>query len=111
MYAHNYRLAPLALSLALTFTTSFSLSGCDQIASLSAEEYIQRAKDMQSQADLKGSILELKNAVQKDPNNAQARWLLGQSYLRSKMPENAIKELETARNLGVSTTALEGDLV
>ena len=106
MYAYPSRLAPLALSIALAFTTSVTLSGCDRIVSLSAEEYIQRAKDMQNQGDLKGSIIELKNAVQKDPNNAQARWLLGKAYIRFKLGDSALKELEKARDLGVSESAL-----
>lgn len=101
------RIAPLALSLSLIFAV---LPGCDQTGNLSSEEHLQRAKDRQAQGDIRGSVIELKNAVQKDPDNAQARWLLGQAYVRSKLVENAIKELETARKLGVSAAALQGDL-
>lgn len=97
----------LALSLSLVFAT---LSGCDRTGNLTGEEYLQRAKDKQEQGDIRGSVIDLKNAVQKDPDNAQARWLLGQAYLRSKLADSAIKELETAGNLGVSSTALQGDL-
>jgi putative PEP-CTERM system TPR-repeat lipoprotein len=101
------RLAPLALSVSLAFST---LSGCDSAASLTSEEHLQRARDRQEQGDVKGSVIELKNAVQKDPQNAQARWMLGQAYLRAKLPENAIKELEAAQRLGVGTSALQVDL-
>lgn len=101
------RIAPLVLSLTFLFT---SLAGCNQTGNLSSEEHLQRAKDNLSQGDIRGSVIELKNSVQKDPNNAQARWLLGQAYLRSKLPDNAIKELETAKKLGVSASALQGDL-
>lgn len=101
------RLAPLALSFSLALTT---LSGCDSAASLTSEEHLQRARDRQEQGDVKGSVIELKNAVQKDPDNAQARWLLGQAYLRSKLPENALKELEAAQKLGVGGPALQDDL-
>lgn len=106
MQALPPRLVPLALSIALVFSTSNLLSGCERLANYSAEEYVQRAKDMQNQGNLKGSIIELKNAVQKDPNNAQARWLLGQAYIRFKLGDSALKELEKARELGVGESAL-----
>lgn len=110
MQTHSSRIAPLALSIALAFSSAIPLSGCDRFANHTAEEHIQRAKDMQDQGDLKSSIIELKNAVQKDPNNAQARWLLGQAYIRFKLGESALKELEKARELGVSESALRPDL-
>ena len=62
---------PITRAIALAFATFLTLSGCDHFSNITAEEYIQRAKDMQSKGDLEGSILELKNAIQKDSNNAQ----------------------------------------
>ena len=96
------RVAPLALSLALVFSSAASLTGCDRSAHLSVEEHIERAKDLQSKGDTRASILELKNAVQKDPNNAQARWLLGNAYLDLRMGGEAETQLDKAVKLGIN---------
>lgn len=99
MRPHSYRIAPLALSLALIF---IPLSGCDKNANLSVEEHIERAKDFQSKGNMRASILELKNAVQKDPNHAQARWMLGTTYLDMRQGEEAETQLEKAVQLGIN---------
>ena len=102
MRPHFPRIAPLALSLALVFSSAVSLSGCDRSAHLSVEEHIERAKDFQSKGDTRASILELKNAVQKDPNNAQARWLLGNAYLDLRLGGEAEIQLDKAVKLGIN---------
>jgi tetratricopeptide (TPR) repeat protein len=56
---------------------------------------------MQAEGDAKRSILELKNAIQKDPNSTQARFLLGQLYISAKQGSAAEKELTKARELGI----------
>src|SRR5574340_885330 len=95
MRSHFSRsIAPLALSLALVFSMAAPLSGCDRSAHLSVEQHIERAKDFQSKGDTRASILELKNAVQKDPNNAQARWLLGNAYLEMRLGGEAEVQLD-----------------
>ncbi|MFH1819780.1 MAG: XrtA/PEP-CTERM system TPR-repeat protein PrsT [Pseudomonadota bacterium] len=102
MRPHFPRIAPLALSFALVFSSAVSLSGCDRSAHLSVEEHIERAKDFQSKGDTRASILELKNAVQKDPNNAQARWLLGNAYLDLRLGGEAEIQLDKAVKLGIN---------
>lgn len=102
MRSHFPRIAPLALSLALVFASAVPLSGCDRSAHLSVEEHIERAKDFQSKGDTRASILELKNAVQKDPNNAQARWLLGNAYLDLRLGGEAEIQLDKAVKLGIN---------
>lgn len=94
------------IAIALAFATSLTLSGCDRFSNITAEEHIQRAKDMQSKGNLESGILELKNAIQKDPNNAQARMLLGEAYLKGKQGDYAEKELLKAKELGVNTESL-----
>ena len=56
---------PVALAIALALSVSVALPGCDNTASLTEQEHIQRAKDFEDKGNLKGSIVELKNAVQK----------------------------------------------
>lgn len=94
------KVAPLVLSIGLALTGS--ISGCDSTASLSATEHIERAKKFQSEGDLRAGILELKNAVQKDPENKQARWLLGMAYLDLRLGGDAEAQLTKSVQLGIS---------
>ncbi len=98
---------PLALAFALAFATSTALSGCDNTTNLTEQEHIERAKDFESQGNLKTSIIELKNAVQKNPDSAQARLLLGQIYLKTGQGAEAEKELQRAKSLGVGDDSIK----
>ena len=69
---------PAASAIALAFAASLMGAGCDRISQVTEQEHIQWAKDFEDKGNLKGSIIELKNAIQKNPDNAQARLLLGQ---------------------------------
>lgn len=102
MRPHSFSIAPLALSLALAFSSTAWLAGCDRNSHLSAAEHIERAKDFQSKGNTRASILELKNAVQKEPKNAQARWLLGNAYLDLRQGGEAEIQLEKAVQLGIN---------
>jgi putative PEP-CTERM system TPR-repeat lipoprotein len=102
MSTYPSRIGKLALAIAIAFASASSLSGCDQSSRLSADEHIERAKDFQSKGNTPSSILELKNAVQKDPNNAQARWLLGTIYLDMRLGSEAEFQLNKAVELGIS---------
>lgn len=96
----------LALALSIAFSACFHLSGCDSASNLSAQEYIQRAKDAESSKDLKRAVIEYKNAIQKEANNAQARLLLGQLYVDMEEGPEAEKELIKAMELGVSKDSI-----
>ncbi|MCA1979381.1 MAG: PEP-CTERM system TPR-repeat protein PrsT [Thiobacillus sp.] len=88
----------LLICLVLSLT---AMPGCDSNAKLTAEEHIQRAKDFEGKNEHKSATIELKNAVEKAPSNAEARLLLGQLYVQSGQGEAAEKELLRARALGV----------
>lgn len=96
-----------AITWALAITT---LSGCDRITNVTEEEHIQRAKDFEDKGNLTGSIIELKNAIQKNPDSPQARLLLGQIYLKDGRGAEAEKELTTAKKLGVSHESIQVQL-
>lgn len=81
-------------------------SGCDNTANLTDAEHVQRAKDMRQQGKLPASVIELKNALQKNPDNREARWLLGHVYIDAGNGDQAVKELERAGQLGVEKEAL-----
>ncbi|MHB1186277.1 XrtA/PEP-CTERM system TPR-repeat protein PrsT [Thiobacillus sp.] len=101
---------PITLVIALAIATSVALSGCDSTSSLTEQEHIQRAKDFEDKGNLKGSIIELKNAIQKNPNSPQVRLLLGQIYLKVGMGAEAEKELTQAEKLGVSLETIKPHL-
>lgn len=107
MRPHSFRIAPLALSLALVFASAATLPGCDQSANLSVEEHIERAKDMGAKGNMRGRVIQLKNAIQKAPDNPQARLLLGETYLEFKQADSAIKELTQAQRLGVGDAVIQ----
>ncbi len=74
--------------------------------SLSAEEYMERARTQIAEQNLQAGVIELKNAVQKDPKWADARILLGETYLKLGDAASAEKELTRARDLGGAPAAI-----
>lgn len=98
MHPPFFRLKPLSLA----FLAVSLLAGCGQGSDYTVEEHIQRAKDFQSKGDATASIIELKNAVQKNPEHAQARWLLGMVYLDLRLGNEAETQLEKSVQLGIS---------
>lgn len=69
--------------------------GCGQPES--ASQYISDAKAQLAENNIKTSIIALKNAIQVEPSNGEARYLLGKIYLEDGNRVNAIKELERAQ--------------
>ena len=95
------------LTLAMVAALSIALSACDGLASRTEQEYIQRAKDFEDAGNTRGSIIELKNALQKNPQSAEARLMLGRTYLREGMGAEAEKELSHAGRLGVGQDTIK----
>lgn len=93
------RLAPLAIVFGLLLVV-----GCQE--QLSDAEYIARARQHQQKGELKTAVIELKNALQHNPNNAEARLLLGQIYVRQGDGAAAQKELERALSGGIPYAAV-----
>ncbi len=71
---------------------------------MTVEEHIANADQLVEKQDLKGAVIELKNAVQIAPDNADARFRLGQLYLQTKEYGGAEKELNRALDLGYSAS-------
>tara|TARA_R110000823_G_scaffold295738_3_gene415567 strand:- start:16221 stop:18977 length:2757 start_codon:yes stop_codon:yes gene_type:complete len=79
--------------LLLTLALAFLLVGC---AGDSAEDHLASAKEYFAAGDQRAAVLELKSALQKDQNLAEARWLLGSIHLDRGDAESAEKELQRA---------------
>jgi len=95
-------LKPFQSALILALLTTSTLQGCDHNANLTEQQLIQRAKDFEDKGNLKAGIIELKNALQKNPDSAQARWLLGLAYLKQGHGGDAEAQLNKAVQLGIN---------
>ena len=63
--------------------------------------YLEDAKAQMEAGDIGAAIIQLKNAVQDNPQDGEARYLLGQLYLRIGEFGGAEKELRAAVTSGV----------
>ena len=91
-----------ALIKPIVFAMLLGLLGGCKFGHETPAERIQKAKDYEAKQDYHASVIELKSALQQQPNNAQARWLLGLDYLKLKEGGSAEIQLEKAVQLGVS---------
>lgn len=73
------------------------LSGC---GSVSDQQQVEKAKEYLAKGDQKSALIELKSALQQNPQNSTARTYLGQLYLKAGNYAAAEKELKNARELG-----------
>ncbi len=90
--------APLLLAIAI------SITGCsrDDTAAL-----IASAKKYMAHGDYSASIIQLKNVLQKNPKNAEARYLLGLSSLKNGDAGAAEIELNKAVELGLRSDEVQ----
>jgi putative PEP-CTERM system TPR-repeat lipoprotein len=90
--------------------TAAILSGAFMVAGLSAcgrstqstEQLLAEAKQYQQKGDLKSAMIQLKNAVEKSPDNGEARFELGNVELGMGDFPSAEKEFRKARASGVA---------
>ncbi|PWG62693.1 tetratricopeptide repeat protein [Spiribacter halobius] len=87
--------------LVLTAAAAFLLTGCDAFESTAAEEHLQAAREFLDEGDARSAEIELRNALQKKGDLAEARLALGQLRLRAGDSASAVKELRRAVSLGV----------
>ncbi|GAA0298250.1 hypothetical protein GCM10009128_16300 [Psychrosphaera haliotis] len=85
------------INLAASAIVATALVGCGDKTSA---EYVDSANKSLENKDYKTAIIELKNAIKQEPNEASARFLLGKVYLDLKQYSFAEKELERALDYG-----------
>jgi putative PEP-CTERM system TPR-repeat lipoprotein len=66
----------------------------------SPEFLVKSARDYLDKGDSSAAVIQLRNALQKTPNNAEARYLLGTALIERRDPAGAVKELRMAVQLG-----------
>lgn len=81
----------------LVLSVFLALCGCSEKDD--TDSYLVKAKSYIKENKVNESVIELKNAIRSDINNGEARFLLGQSYLKQGNGVDAVKELERAQEL------------
>lgn len=79
---------------------SVVLAPAPGFAASKADEYYAEAKQYLAKGEAKAAIIQLKNALQRDPSHIEARLLLGALYLRLNDGPAAEKEFGRAGQLG-----------
>jgi len=90
-----------ALLLSLLMITAACGSGANE------HELMNSARGYIETGDLNAAALELKNVLSENANNAEARYLLGQIYLRLGDARSAEKELQRALGAGWDEAAVQ----
>ncbi len=90
------------LTRCLPFTLAALLVACSGGGSGTGAEQIAAAKTLIEKKDLKAAVIELKNALQKNPKSAEARLLLGKTLLEGGDPVTALVELLKAQELQIA---------
>jgi putative PEP-CTERM system TPR-repeat lipoprotein len=89
------------------------ISGCSKTQT--SETLVSEARKYQEKGDNKAAIIQLKNAIQKNPDDVDARYLLGTIYNETGDPKSAEKEIRKAISLGMNSSkalpALEKSLL
>ncbi len=106
MALHKNKFSVVLVSGALVMLAT--LGGCSKAET--TEKFIAEARQYQQKGDSKAAIIQLKNALQKDAENKDARYLLGKIYLDTGDAVSAEKELRKAASLGLSATNMLPEL-
>ena len=91
----------------LILATLLMVGACDQTKRYTDQEHLQKGKEFQAQGKLDSAVIELKNALQKNPKNSEARLRLGEIYTDLGLGEQAELELNRAKELGIDAEVLK----
>jgi len=83
------------MRILICIIVSLILYGCGE-PQVTDVEYVTKAKQHMAEKRFNAAVIELKNAVSKNPNNTEARILLGELYLKRGQGQAAEKELGKA---------------
>lgn len=92
--------------IAVALAAAIGLAACGD-SSKELQEHLDRALDYRDAGDMRAAVIELKNVLQIDPEHAEARWLLGRTYIVLGDGASAQKELDRARDLGFSNSEMD----
>lgn len=100
MSSKKTKLAASAVMVSSVLLLTGSLASCGR--GDSPEQLVAEAAKYRQKGDEKAAIIQLKNALQKKPDDADARFLLGSIYNETGDPLSAEKEIRRAAELGMA---------
>lgn len=95
MQGNRQRLSLIALAIAL----QLPLSACGP--DLTSAQHIQRGQQLLQQGELKTASIEASNALQKEPNSAEGRWLMARISLELGDAVRAESDIRKAMQHGL----------
>lgn len=102
----NYRNGIAAACLFIGSSIFVLSANCAALAATGdnskSQEFVEDAQQYLDKGDINAAVIQLKNALQQDPNNISARKLLGEIYLRAGNGPAAEKELKAAQQRGAN---------
>jgi Tfp pilus assembly protein PilF len=81
----------------LALISALAVAACDSQDPTTFAEYLARAEQYRNAGEIRASLIELKNALHKDPDNAIGRLLLAQAELDLGDGVSAGIELQRAK--------------
>jgi putative PEP-CTERM system TPR-repeat lipoprotein len=102
------KLAKAASVSSAAILLTCSITACHSTESVDA--LVAEAKQYHEKGDDTSAQIQLKNALQKSPDNAEARYLLGVIDNETGDPQSAEKELRKAMSVGMSAEKVMPDL-
>jgi len=95
-----------SLRTTVVLIAALALTACGD-SSKELQEHLDRALDYRNSGEMRAAVIELKNVLQIDPEHAEARWLLGRTYIVLGDGVSAQKELQRAKDLGFSNSEMD----
>ncbi|MBK1703622.1 XrtA/PEP-CTERM system TPR-repeat protein PrsT [Halochromatium glycolicum] len=93
------------IQVALPLSAALLITACGE-TSVSAEDHVAQAQEAYANGDVRTAIIEIKNALQQAPQDAENRLLLGRYNLELGKAVEAEAELIRAKELGADPAAL-----
>ena len=97
------------LAMASVTALGLALAAPVSIAAVNpqAQELLEEAQGLLAKGDVRAAVIQLKNAVRKDPDSPELRLELGKLYLSIGQPHGAEKELRTALKKGIEPALVQ----
>lgn len=92
------------MRLCVVTATLVLISSCSQPQGAAL---LQRAQSSMAAGDYRAAAIDLKNLLRAEPDNAQARLVLGELMIRAGDARGGVRELRQARELGLASADLE----
>jgi putative PEP-CTERM system TPR-repeat lipoprotein len=100
----NTRKKQISVTIAAALLLLGGLAGCGK--NETAASLVADARQFQAKGDNKAAVIQLKNAIVKSPEDAEARVTLGEVYLAAGDGASAEKEIRKAMSLGADAKRL-----